>query len=70
MIEESSVNPQEFKEHECDPSAPSKEAIAETSLEAHEELMRLNPDNVARFKSVTEFLSKDLAKIRDRKTRE
>lgn len=70
VIEESTVNPDEFTEHECDPAASSKEAIAETSLEAHEELMRLNPDNVAKFKSVTEFLTKDLQKIRDRKTGE
>jgi anti-anti-sigma regulatory factor len=39
---------------------PSHEQITRTSLEAHQTLMAVNPDNVARFKDVTQFLAEDL----------
>jgi anti-anti-sigma regulatory factor len=39
---------------------PTHEEITRTSLEAHQTLMAVNPDNVARFKDVTQFLAEDL----------
>jgi hypothetical protein len=39
---------------------PTHEQITRTSLEAHQTLMAVNPDNVARFKDVTQFLAEDL----------
>ena len=39
---------------------PSHEEITRTSLEAHQTLMSVSPDNVARFKDVTQFLAEDL----------
>jgi anti-sigma B factor antagonist len=42
---------------------PSHEQIARTSLEAHETLMAMNPENVARFKDVTQFLAEDLRNV-------
>lgn len=42
----------------------SRRALCETALEAHEALMAINPQNIARFKSVTEFLKADLQKLR------
>jgi anti-anti-sigma regulatory factor len=39
---------------------PSHEEITRTCLEAHKTLMAVNPDNVARFKDVTQFLAEDL----------
>ncbi len=47
--------------HEC--GNASKQEITRTCLEAHETLMALNPDNVARFKDVTKFLAEDLARM-------
>jgi anti-anti-sigma regulatory factor len=49
----------------CTPESinPSHEQIARTSLEAHETLMAMNPENVARFKDVTQFLAEDLKSI-------
>lgn len=49
----------------CTPESinPSHEQIARTSLEAHETLMAMNPENVARFKDVTQFLAEDLKNI-------
>jgi len=49
----------------CTPESinPSHEQIARTSLEAHETLMAMNPDNVARFKDVTQFLAEDLKSL-------
>jgi anti-anti-sigma regulatory factor len=46
----------------CTPESinPSHEEITRTSLEAHQTLMSVNPDNVARFKDVTQFLAEDL----------
>jgi anti-sigma B factor antagonist len=53
----------------CTPesSHPTHEEIARTSLEAHQTLMAVNPDNVARFKDVTQFLCEDLRNIEKRK---
>jgi anti-anti-sigma regulatory factor len=46
----------------CTPESinPSHEVITRTSLEAHQTLMSVNPENVARFKDVTQFLAEDL----------
>jgi len=50
------------------PSAvnPSREQITRTCLEAHQSLMNVNPDNVARFKDVTRFLAEDLKNFEKR----
>ncbi|HEU5395830.1 MAG TPA: STAS domain-containing protein [Verrucomicrobiae bacterium] len=45
------------------PVNPSHEEITRTSLEAHQTLMAVNPDNVARFKDVTQFLAEDLKNL-------
>jgi anti-sigma B factor antagonist len=42
---------------------PSREEITRTSLEAHQTLMAMNPDNVTRFKDVAQFLAEDLKKM-------
>lgn len=42
--------------------APSKEELTRTSLEAHQALMKANPENVLRFKDVVKFLSEDIDK--------
>jgi anti-anti-sigma regulatory factor len=49
----------------CTPEAtnPTHEEITRTSLEAHETLMRMNPENVARFKDVAQFLAEDLKSL-------
>jgi len=49
----------------CTPESihPSHEQIARTSLEAHQTLMAMNPENVVRFKDVTQFLAEDLKNI-------
>ena len=46
----------------CTPESinPTHEEITRTSLEAHQTLMSVNPENVARFKDVTQFLAEDL----------
>jgi anti-sigma B factor antagonist len=48
-----------------DPVGASREEIARTSLEAHQTLMAVNPDNVLRFKDVTQFLAEDLKKLQN-----
>ncbi|HEU6449424.1 MAG TPA: STAS domain-containing protein [Verrucomicrobiae bacterium] len=52
----------------CVPSPvnASHEEITRTSLEAHQTLMAVNPDNVARFKDVTQFLAEDLKNLQKR----
>lgn len=42
---------------------PSHEQITRTSLEAHQTLMSMNPENVARFKDVAQFLAEDLKNL-------
>ena len=43
----------------------TKEEISRNCLEAHELLMRINPENVPKFKEVTLFLAEDLRKIKE-----
>lgn len=43
-----------------EPVHPTHEQITRTCLEAHRTLMAVNPENVARFKDVTQFLAEDL----------
>jgi len=42
---------------------PTHEEITRTSLEAHQTLMTVNPENYARFKDVTQFLAEDLKNL-------
>lgn len=42
---------------------PTREQITRTCLEAHQSLMDMNPDNIARFKEVTRFLAEDLKNL-------
>jgi anti-sigma B factor antagonist len=46
----------------CEPH--SREEVASASLEAHQTLMLLNSENVARFKDVAQFLAEDLKRIK------
>ena len=43
---------------------PDAEALARTSLEAHETLMKLDPANIPKFKDVAQFLAEDLKRIK------
>ncbi|HEX7861581.1 MAG TPA: STAS domain-containing protein [Verrucomicrobiae bacterium] len=45
--------------------APSKEEMSRNCLEAHELLMRINPENVPKFKEVTKFLAEDLRRMQE-----
>lgn len=42
----------------------SREDLTRACLEAHETLMAINPENVARFKDVAKFLAEDLASFK------
>lgn len=48
----------------------SKEEQARTCLEAHELLMKIDPNNIPKFKEVTQFLAEDLRKIQQEKRNE
>jgi hypothetical protein len=50
----------------CAPESinPTHEQITRTSLEAHQTLMAVNPENAARFKDVTQFLAEDLENVK------
>ena len=54
----------ECKQVESSPCQPSREELTKASLEAHQTLMKINPDNVVRFKDVTKFLAEDLEKLK------
>jgi anti-sigma B factor antagonist len=47
------------------PDMSNKLEAAKTTLEAHETLVDINPDNLSKFKSVVEFLQEDLHKLSD-----
>jgi anti-sigma B factor antagonist len=42
------------------PASHDRKNVTRTCLEAHETLMRINPENVAKFKDVAAFLAEDL----------
>lgn len=56
--------PDDVQTHTPDSINPTREQMTRTSLEAHETLMAVNPDNVARFKDVALYLAEDLKKLR------
>jgi anti-sigma B factor antagonist len=45
---------------------PTHEQVTRTCLEAHQTLMAVNPENVARFKDVAQFLAEDLKNLEKR----
>jgi anti-sigma B factor antagonist len=47
-------------------ATPGKEAVTRACLEAHRTLMDLNPENVSRFKDVTQVLSENLKSGRNK----
>jgi len=52
--------PADVKASTPETTNPSHEEITRTCLEAHQTLMAMNPENVARFKDVAQFLAEDL----------
>ena len=45
------------------PASKDHKELTRTSLEAHETLMNINPENVNKFKDVAQFLAEDLKKM-------
>lgn len=45
------------------PGSHSKVEVSRTCLEAHETLMALNPENIAKFKDVAKFLAEDVRRL-------
>jgi len=56
--------PEPVEECSPEPAHPSRADVTRACLEAHQTLMEINPDNVARFKEVTKFLAEDLQKLK------
>lgn len=55
-------NPFDGQLERAESTNAGKRELAEASLEAHHTLMRLNPENVPRFKDVAKFLEEDLGR--------
>lgn len=45
------------------PASKDQKEVTRTCLEAHQTLMNINPNNVAKFKDVAQFLAEDLKKM-------
>ena len=45
-------------------ATPTREEVTRNCLDAHKTLMEINPDNVPKFKEVTQFLAEDLKKLK------
>jgi anti-anti-sigma regulatory factor len=45
------------------PANPTREDVTRTCLEAHQTLMKMSPENAARFKDVARFLAEDLKSL-------
>lgn len=46
---------------------PTKEQITRNCLQAHQTLMEINPENVPKFKEVTQFMAEDLKRMNTEK---
>lgn len=44
---------------------PSKLEVTRNCLQAHQILMKINPDNIPKFKEVTQFMAEDLKRMGD-----
>jgi anti-anti-sigma regulatory factor len=55
--------PEDLKACTAEAVNATHEQITRTSLEAHQTLMAINPENVARFKDVAQFLAEDLKNL-------
>ena len=55
--------PEDAKACAPESESPTREELTRTSLEAHQALMAANPENVARFKDVAQFLAEDLKNL-------
>jgi anti-sigma B factor antagonist len=56
--------PERTEGRELTPANHSREEVKVTCLEAHRTLMELHPQNVSRFKDLTQFLAEDLKKLK------
>lgn len=56
--------PEQTQTREHTPVATTREEITRACIEAHQTLMTINPENVRRFKEVTQFMAEDLKKLR------
>lgn len=63
IINEVDVDGVEFSQVGRPQNALSKMEMSQTSLEAHELLMSINQNNVAKFKDVVQFLAEDIKKM-------
>lgn len=57
------VEGKETQAHRLEPDFDNKLEAAKTTLEAHESLVDINPDNFSKFKSVLEFLQDDVRSL-------
>jgi len=57
------LNANRLERVESAPGSHDHKEVSRTCLEAHEMLMRINPENVAKFKDVAQFLAEDLKKM-------
>jgi anti-sigma B factor antagonist len=64
-LTQGSYAPVNGTETSAEPCKPSHEELTRTCLEAHQTLIRVNPENAARFTEVTKFLAEDLKKSKD-----
>lgn len=58
------VQPADLEPCATEGAEPTHEQVTRTSLEAHQTLMKIMPENVNRFKDVTQFLAEDLQNLK------
>jgi anti-sigma B factor antagonist len=58
------VVPEDTQSHTVAPCEPNRVEIATACKEAHDLLMQLNPENVSRFKDVSQFMAEEIKKLK------
>jgi anti-sigma B factor antagonist len=61
-------DPQHLEFRAVESSPCSKLEMSQNCLEAHETLMNVNPENIAKFKDVTEFFTKDILREKSKRS--
>jgi anti-anti-sigma regulatory factor len=63
-VNHGTLNPPKCEEKEATPANPTKEEMKSACREAHETLMAINPNNISKFKEVSQLLAEDLKRPR------
>jgi len=58
------IVPEGTETRTCTPTTPGRQELTSACKEAHDTLMQINPENIPRFKEVSQFMAEELKKLK------